>query len=281
MDFFDDYQDEVERLTNDQIEAILSGGDHSSRPLATMVRDVRLDLLEDPSPEITARHLGAMARAARPSELGPAAAPAAMLGRRRVLPRRRLTAMGLAAALLLVGGLAAAVTLPKKVVQPTEDTVPSTAPSVAPTATGLVEEAAHGRAVADVAKDPSLTGCEKGQAVADVASAKAAENREGPAEKNDPCARAGAHGKPKSVSRGPVPNGPSGGPKGLGDSHPAGGAGSSTTPGPGNEGPGVSGSEASGGGAGGGVGAGGLGGREAGAAPRPTGGGVPEDLPMP
>lgn len=279
MDFFDDYQDEVERLTNDQIEAILSGGDHFSRPLATLVRDVRLDLLEDPSAEIAARHLGAMARAARPPELGPAAAPAARLGRRPVLPRRRLTAMGLAAALLLVGGLAAAVTLPKKVVQPTEDTVPNTAPSVAPTATGLLEEAAHGRAVADVAKDPSLTGCEKGQAVADVASAKATENREGPAEKNDPCARAGAHGKPKSVPPGPDPNGPGGGPKGVGDSHPAGGAGSSTAPGLADDGPGVRASEASGGSVGGGAGAAGaLGG---GGGSKVGGGGVPEELPTP
>lgn len=288
MDFFDDYQDEMERLTHDQIEAILSGEDHSSRPLMTLIRDVRLGLLENPSPEIAARHLTAMARAVRPPELGRAEAPAARLGRRGVLPRRRLTAMVLAAALLLIAGLAAAVTLPKKTAPPAQDTVPSTAPSATtPAAADPPEEAAHGQAVVDVATDPSLTGCEKGQAVADVASAKSDKNRKDPAEKNDPCARAGTQGKPESGRRGDVPTAPGGGSGGRDDSHSAGEVGSPNAPGLGDEGSGVRGSKASGRGGGGGPevggggGADGPGGGGGGGGSEVGGGGVPEELPTP
>lgn len=277
MDLFDDYQDEVERLTHDQIEAILSGEDHSSRSLSTLIRDVRLGLLENPSPEIAARHLAAMV-SARPPEFGWTAAPAQRIGRRRMLPRRRLTAVVVAAALLLVAGLAAAVTLPKKAAKPTQDTVPSTAPSATPASDDLPEEAAHGQAVADVATDPSLTGCEKGQAVADVASGKAAENRKGPAETKDPCGRAGTQGKPKSGRRGGIPTGPRGGSRVRDDSHPGKGVGSTTTPGLGNGIPVVRGSAASGHGGGGGPRAGGGGG---GGGSEVGGGGVPEDLPTP
>jgi hypothetical protein len=283
MDFFDDYQDEMERLTHDQIEAILSGEDHSSRPLMTLIRDVRFGLLEIPSPEIAARHLAAMARAARPPELTRAEAPAARLGRRRVLPRRRLTAMVLAAALLLVAGLAAAVTLPRKTSPPAQDTVPSTAPSAAtPAAADPPEEAAHGQAVADVATDPSLTGCLKGQAVADVASAKSDKNRKGPAEKNEPCAWAGTKGKPNSGGRGKVPDGPGAGSRGRNDSHPAGGTGSLTAPGFGHRGRGAGGAEATGGGQKiGGAGTGGPGGGGRLGSSGVGGGAVPKDLPTP
>lgn len=252
MGLFDDYQDEVERLTDDQVEAILSGEDRSSRALTTLVRDVRLRLLEGPSPEIAARHVAAMARAARAPESSRAAAPMATFGRRRLLPRRRLTAMVLAAALLLVAGLAAAVTLPKETVRPTQDPVPAIAPSATPPAEDLPEEAAHGQAVADVARDPSLTGCEKGQAVADVASAKAAENRKGPIQENDPCGRDGGQGKQKGLG-GPVPTDPRGRSKGRDDSHRAEAARPSTAPGLGGEGAGDRGSHGRGRGGGGGV----------------------------
>jgi hypothetical protein len=247
MDLFDDYQDEVERLTHDQIEAILSGDDHSSRPLTTLIRDVRLGLLENPSPEIAGQHLAAMARA-HPPVPGWTVAPEAKTRRRRVLPRRRLTTVVVAAALLLIAGLAAAVTLPKMTAQPAQDTVPSTAPSVTPPAQDLPEEAAHGQAVADVATDPSLSGCEKGQAVSDVASAKGAENGKGPAEKNDPCARTRTPGKPKSGRGGHAHTGPRGSKGGRDDSQSAKGVGSTTGPGLGDERPVGGGSEAGGGG---------------------------------
>jgi hypothetical protein len=262
MDPFDDYENEMERLTDDEIEVVLSGGDHSPRHLTTLIRDVRLGLLEDPSPEIAVRHLAAMA-GARPAVLHAARGPAASVGPRRVLPKRRLTAIALAAALLFLAGIAAAVTLPKKTDQPTPETVSNTTPSMPPGGEDLPEEAAHGQAVAGVAKDRSRTGCEKGQAVADVASAKAAENRNNPAEKNDPCSRAGAKDKSNSGRRGDVPDGPGEVSRGRGNSHSAGGAGSANAPGLGGEEPGVRGSEARG-----------KGGEEAG-----SGAGAPKDLP--
>jgi hypothetical protein len=262
MDPFDDYENEMERLTDDEIEVVLSGGDHSPYHLTALIRDVRLGLLENPSPEIAVRHLAAMA-GARPAVLHAARGPAASVGPRRVLPKRRLTAIALAAALLFLAGIAAAVTLPKKTDQPTPETVSNTTPSMPPAGENLPEEAAHGQAVAGVAKDRSRTGCEKGQAVADVASAKAAENRNNPAEKNAPCSRAGAKDKSNSGRRGDVPDGPGEVSRGRGNSHSAGGAGSANAPGLGGEEPGVRGSEARG-----------KGGEEAG-----SGGGAPKDLP--
>jgi hypothetical protein len=225
MDPFDDYENEMERLTDDEIEVVLSGGDHSSRHLTTLIRDVRLGLLKTPSPEIAVRHLAAMA-GARLGILPAAGGPAARVGPRRVFPKRRLTAIALAAALLFLAGIAAAVTLPKKTDPPSPETVSNTTPSMPPEGQDLPEEAAHGQAVAGVAKDRSRTGCEKGQVVADVASAKAAENRNNPAEKNDPCSRAGTKDKSNSGRRGDVPDGPGGVSRGHGNSHSAGGAGS-------------------------------------------------------
>jgi hypothetical protein len=202
MDLFDDYQDEVERLTDAEIDTLLSGADRLAGSVATLIRDVRLDLLENPSPDVAARHLAAMA-AVRPQE---PVRPNARAARRRrhLLPRKRLTAIAFAAALLFLAGLAAAVTLPNKPDQPDPGTLPTTAPSVAPTEE-LAEEPTHGRAVAEVAKDPALTGCEKGQAVAAVASAKAAEPRSNPDQKNDPCARGETRGEAKPRGRGDPP----------------------------------------------------------------------------
>jgi hypothetical protein len=245
MDPFDDYENEMERLTDDEIEVVLSGGDHSSRHLTTLIRDVRLGLLENPSPDIAVRHLAAMAGARGPAILPAAGGPAARVSPRRVLPKRRLTALALAAALLFLAGIAAAVTLPKKTDPPSPETVSKTTPSMPPAGQDLPEEAAHGQAVADVAKDRSRTGCEKGQAVADVASAKAVENRNNPAEKNDPCSRTGTKDKSNSGRRGDVPDGP-GGVSRRRNSHSAGGAGSANAPGLGGEEPGVRGSEARG-----------------------------------
>ena len=227
MDLFDDYQDEVDRLTDAEIDALLSGEDHLARPVATLIRDVRLGLLENPSPGIAARHLAAMA-AVRPQE---AARPTSQGARRRshLLPRKRLTAIALAAALLFLAGLAAAVTLPNKPGEPDPDTLPTTAPSVAPTEE-LAEEPTHGRAVAEVAKDPSLTGCEKGQAVAAVASAKAVEHRNNPDQKNDPCAPGEAEGEAKSRGRGDPPAAGSGAAGGRDNSHAA-GTGTANAPG--------------------------------------------------
>jgi hypothetical protein len=195
----DDYQDEMERLTTEQIEALLTGEDRSPGPVAALVRDVRVVLLEDPAPEVAARHLAAMAEAAKAS---PEPAERAGVAPIRRLPRRRGAAALLAAALLLVAGIAAAVTVPKRPAKPEQEIVDSVAPSLAAPPTLDSDpvpsaEPTHGQEVSAFAKDTDLIGCEKGQAVAAVASAKAAEHRENPAEKNDPCVRAESQGLQK------------------------------------------------------------------------------------
>jgi hypothetical protein len=102
--------------------------------------------------------------------------------RMRVLARRRMGGLALAATFLLGGGLAAAVTLPDEADEQAWEAV-GPGPEVSQ------EASAHGKAVTEVAQDPSLEGCEKGQAVAEVASSKAAEHRQNPADGPDPCAQ--------------------------------------------------------------------------------------------
>jgi hypothetical protein len=96
-----------------------------------------------------------------------------------VLTRRRIGGLALAATLVLGGGLAAAATLRPQAGE--EGWVGATQAGQPP------EQAAHGQAVAAVAQDETLTGCEKGQAVAAVASSKAGEHRQDQAEKPNPC----------------------------------------------------------------------------------------------
>jgi hypothetical protein len=264
MDLFDDYKDEVEKLTDAQIDALFSGEDHSGGAVATLIRDVRLGLLESPSPEISARHLAAMA-ATRPPEPDRVAARSRRLGRTRSLPRTRLTAVAVAAAILLLAGLAAAMTLPKELDQSAPDTVVTTPPSAGPAGADLVEEATHGQTVSDVARDRSLTACEKGQAVAAVASDEAAEHRNNPDQQNDPCTRAQTKSKSRSRGNGDNPAA-AGGITGARNEPRSVGAGTTNAPGLSRE-PGNKGFEASGGAgekgheSSGGVGQVGLGGR--------------------
>lgn len=272
MGLFDDYQDEVERLSPEEIEAVLSGEDDSSRPLATLIQDVRVVLLENPAPEIAARHLAAMAQAAAQSKPRLDAVPASSNRSRRTFPRRRASALVLAAALLLVAGIAAAVTLPKQAAQPDQDTVPSMAPSLAPVPEDPSSASNHGQAVSDVATDPTLKGCEKGQAVADVASAKAAEKRKNASQENDPCSRAGSQGKPKSGRPDDIPAGPGNGSRGRSASHAVGGPSENGVANLGAGGQGA-GEDSDRGGAGGPV----VGGPGKGG----VGGGTPEKLPTP
>jgi hypothetical protein len=229
---FDDYQDEMERLTSEQIEALLAGEDHSLGPVATLIRDVRVVLLEEPPPEVAARHLTAMAEAAtsswepvRPTPIAPV----------RALPRRRGAPVLLAAALLLVTGIAAAVTLPNLPAPPEQDTVDTVAPSLAPqpslgSVPGSSAEGTHGQEVSDVARNSGLTGCEKGKAVSAVASAKAAEHRQNEAEKNEPCAAADSQGSEKSGRPDEIPAGPNGAAGDRGGAQGAGGPKQKTGP---------------------------------------------------
>jgi hypothetical protein len=199
MDVFDDYQDDVERLSPEQIEAILSGEEtSSSTPLTALFEDVRLGLLEHPSAETTARHVAAMVSAAREVQLGAATAPGARKRSMRLFTRRRLAGMALAATLVLGAGIAAAITLPPRAADRAREVVPSIVPPETPPPEQLPEQASHGQAVSSFAKDSALQGCEKGQAVAAIASAKAAEARNNPAKTVDPCSRSEIQGNAKS-----------------------------------------------------------------------------------
>lgn len=229
---FDDYEDEMERLTSEQIEALLDGEDHSSGQVATLIRDVRVVLLEEPAPEVAASHLAAMANAAKGSLAPGRPIPIAPV---RVLPKRREATVLLAAALLIVSGIAAAVTLPNLPTPPEQDIVDTVAPSLAPlpsldSAAGSSAETTHGQEVSDTARNSGLSGCEKGKAVSAVASAKAAEHRQNEAEKNDPCAGAGSQGKEQSGRPDKVSADASGASRGRSGSHGAEGPKEKTGP---------------------------------------------------
>lgn len=50
------------------------------------------------------------------------------------------------------------------------------------------DEPTHGEVVSEFARTTELEGCEKGQAIAELASSKAAEHRQNPEQDHDPCA---------------------------------------------------------------------------------------------
>jgi hypothetical protein len=257
MERSDDYPGEMGRLRPHEIEAILSGReieDAAAEPLAALVRDIRRDLLEDPAAHVAARHLAAMNEAGREEE-GSRTVSTSKTRRDSMRPinQRRLAVLATAGLLVLGVGVAAAVTLPDEASETAKDAVPSGDP------------AEHGKAVSDTARNTSLEGCEKGQAIA----AQASSGRVRPAV--DPCSRGGGEndvngsntngGNGISATR-QGSGGGSGGPGGGG-----GGGGSETGSGGGSGGPsgggGGGGSQVgSGGGSGGPSGGGGGGGSD-------------------
>jgi hypothetical protein len=256
MDPSDDYRDEMGPLRPHEIEAIISrreASDSSAEPLAALVREVRRDLLEDPTAAVAARHLAAMndaqrkdkgSRTVRTSNDRRGSVPA--------ISQRRLAAVATAALLLLGAGVAVAVTLPDNAGETAKNAVSN-------------DNTGHGQAVSDTARNTSLKGCEKGQAIAAQASGKTI-----PA--NEPCSRGGGGGNPNGDSGG-NPNGDNGGngandtngtPQGSGGPGGGGGGGSQTGSGGGSGGPGGGGggggSQTGSGGGSGGPGGGGGGG---------------------
>jgi hypothetical protein len=186
----DDYGDEMDALSTDQVEAVLSGrvpGMPVAARAAALVEDLRVALREEPSPEVTRAHLAAMVAAAEESGF--------TRSRRSRLPavaRRRMGGLAVAATLAIGGGLSAAAIqqeLPEEAGGRAWESVGPGA-EVAEVAKMAQEVSAHGKAVAAVAQDPSLEGCQKGQAVAAVASSKAAEHRRDDTDRPDPCTRA-------------------------------------------------------------------------------------------
>ena len=241
----DDYEDEMAaRLSPDVVEAILSG-----RPLQTEDRipaevrsaldDVRRTLAEDPSPELTARHLAAMVAASRSAEatarvLDADGGRSPMRNKSPWLRPARVAALGLAACLVLTGGLAFAGALPA----PVQDALADVSSAVGldlPEGTEVPEEAAHGMAVSAAARSGELSGCELGMAVAEVASSKAEEDPDLP---EDACARGEDSGAAADVAEGSGSGSGSGGATDTGGAGGGGGGGGTD--------------EASGGGAGGG-----------------------------
>jgi hypothetical protein len=286
MGLLDDYQGEMDRLGSDQIDAVLSGdqvSDPATERATALVADIRDVLIQEPSPEVSARHLAAMASAVleEPRPTGLAHGKSAVRFR-----RRRNVVLTLAAALVVGMGIAAAVTLPPqaddtaKTRVPTDPDVVAGQPAVVPSverehgqtvsdvvagqpAAAPSAESEHGQTVAGIAHD--VEGCDDALDLAKVAS----DGRFDRADLLvDPCGQA----EEKAAGRNSGDGSANGGGGGGGSSTPrAGGSGSDGADGGGGggSGPGVGG----GGSRGPGRGSGGGG---------PTGSvGPPADIPTP
>ena len=157
----------------------------------------------------------------------------------RPISRRGLAAVVTGAVLALGIGIAAAVTLPDQASDTAKDAVSK---DPAPN-----DNAEHGQAVSDTARNTPLEGCEKGQAIAAQASGKTI-----PA--NNPCTQGAADGNNGGNGGNVTPQGSGGGSGGPGGG--GGGGGSDVGSGGGSGGPGGGGgaggtSEHGGGGSGG------------------------------
>jgi hypothetical protein len=89
--------------------------------------------------------------------------------RRHLLTHRRVAVLGLAAALTLTGGLASAGALP----DPAQDAVANAAGHLGlhlPSSADVPDQTSHGKEVSNVARSTPEEGCEKGQAISEVAS---------------------------------------------------------------------------------------------------------------
>jgi hypothetical protein len=111
---------------------------------------------------------------------------------RHVLTRRRVAVLGLAAALTLTGGLATAGVLP----DPAQDAVANVAGHLGlhfPHSADVPDQTSHGKEVSNIARSTPEEGCQKGQAVSEVASSFAQNHRTGDPEPI-PCDKAQAAG---------------------------------------------------------------------------------------
>lgn len=206
----DDSWSEMHLLSSERLERVLAGDapeDEEATRVAAAVRRLRTDLLEAPSEAAAARHLAAMVSAARTA--GSTRLVRSLPARSTI--RRRAAVLALAAAMTLTGGLAWAGSLPG----PAQDAIAGLANHIGidlPSSEDRPPAAQHGAEVSETARDSSLQGCEKGQAVAAVASERSLEHRQDPADKQDPCAQ-GEMGPSASSERSPGP--PEGVPEGV------------------------------------------------------------------
>ena len=206
----DDYLDEMERLSSQEAEEILSGGrpnTAAARGAVAVVERLRADLLTLSPPGAEERHLSAMRAAADESRRDPIM--------RRGTRKKRAASLALAAALVLGASLAGALTLPEQASETAKQRIEELQPPVGPGDGGQdqvsSEDASdHGKAVSAAAHDDSTKGCEHGRAVSGVASSKAADNRSneggpgacGPNEGNN-----GNHGQGNNGNHGQGNNG--------------------------------------------------------------------------
>jgi hypothetical protein len=297
MDPSDDYGDEMfRRLTAERADAIVEGRGRSDDPqamdLSAVLEDLRLELLEEPSPTVADRHLAAMAAASRASAVEgltsePAGRnamsmkPAVFRKPKLVRGRLRVAVVGLAACFVLFGGLAVAGALPEAAQDAVADAAELVGFDLPGGSSERGEEASeHGRAVSEVATSEELSGCEKGMAVAEVASSKAEEDPDLPA---DACAN-GEDGEDESTgSQGGGSGSGSGGSTGTGGAGGGGGSGGNEQAGGGGSGAGGSTDTggAGGGGGGGGTEQGSGGGSGSGGGGSGSGSGGPGELPIP
>jgi hypothetical protein len=283
MGLLDDYQDEMDRLGSDQIDAVLSGdlvGGPGAERANALVADIRGALIQQPSPEVAERHLQAMA-AAVPGESRPTTGLQRRRTPMRILSRRRTVVFLMAAALVLAVGIAAAVTLPPQA----DDTAKTKVPADPDVVTGQPEgvppaESEHGQTVAGIAQD--VEGCDDALDLAEVASDGRLDRAELPVDlcgQADGQAAGGGAGGSANGGGGGGGSGPGGGGGGSGGAGGGGGGGGSSITGAGG-----SGSGGAGGGGGGGSGSGGGGGGSGGPGGGSGGGGpagstgAPSDL---
>jgi hypothetical protein len=207
MDRLDDYRDEMDALSSKEVEAVLSGrvpaGPAAARA-AALVADLRGALREEPAPEVGRLHVAALLAEAERS------VPTGRMGSSR-RTRRGVGGVALAAALVIGGGVAAAV-IQTDDPPPEARRVPAVAdPAAADAATqgreaipggmGVSPDAsAHGQAVGSAARDRTVEGCGKGQAVGGLASSNAAADRQNSGGR--PCARGRQDGNGDGNSRG-------------------------------------------------------------------------------
>jgi hypothetical protein len=187
----DDYGDEMEKLTSQDADDLLSGGRPKAAPAraaTAAVERLRRELLVTPGLEVSRLHLAAMRAAADSESLH--AGGSAMRNR----ARKRVAALGLAATLVLGAGIAAALTLPDQAADQAKENiagleVPKGGPGNLGENGGIQSEHAseHGKAVSDLAHDESLEGCEKGREVSELASSKADNRKNESNGKDDPC----------------------------------------------------------------------------------------------
>jgi hypothetical protein len=205
MSHLDDYRDEMERLSSQEAEEVLSGGrptTGAARGAAAVVERLRTELLSPPSPSVEERHLFEMRAAAGPDE------PRRDPMRTNTHRKKRFASLGLAAALVLGAGLAGAITLPEQASEVAEQRIEELQPPVGPGEGGqddvTTQDASdHGKAVSALAHDDSPEGCEKGRAVSDLASSKADDNRKNEGDRPGPCGpNGGGGGASASANRG-------------------------------------------------------------------------------